>query len=88
MFNPLGIEITPQLIAKSRANAAALDVVSGLPALTISGYKRKIQLPISEMIWQGPDDSRILGLLLPTGTVMATKSQQRKLRPANSGIKS
>lgn len=35
----------------------------------------------SEMYWQGVDGSRVLGILLPTGTVMGMKSQLTKMRP-------
>ena len=35
----------------------------------------------SEMYWQGADGSRVLGILLPTGTVTGMKSQLIKTRP-------
>ena len=72
----------PQILQKSGIHVAAFG--RGVKPIGFDNQvleDEQFTSQFSEMYWQGADGSRVLGILLPTGTVMGMKFQLIKTRP-------
>ena len=78
----------PQILQKSGIHVAAFG--RGVKPIGFDNQvleDEQFTSQFSEMYWQGADGSRVLGILLPTGTVTGTKFQWIKMKLWLSGNK-